>query len=127
MEMAEPQGRPAPDDALAARQRDIEELKRFEQDTTFQGDQREAYDELSGYDQHPADVGTETFQRELDATILGVLNQDAAQVEEALERRRAGTYGTCDRCGRPIGAERLEARPEATLCIDCQHLEEENR
>ncbi|HZO21670.1 MAG TPA: TraR/DksA C4-type zinc finger protein [Steroidobacteraceae bacterium] len=31
-----------------------------------------------------------------------------------------GTYGICEECGNPIGEERLRARPEATLCIDCQ-------
>jgi RNA polymerase-binding transcription factor DksA len=121
------QGGGSEGDALEARQRDIEELKRFEQDTTFQGDQSEAFDELSAYDQHPADIGTETFQRELDATILGVLNKDEAQVQAAQERQRAGTYGVCANCGRPISAERHQARPEATLCIDCQRNEEQNR
>ena len=40
-------------------------------------------------------------------------------VDRALERMAAGTYGRCLRCGRPIAAERLEARPEAEHCIDC--------
>jgi RNA polymerase-binding protein DksA len=42
-----------------------------------------------------------------------------AAVHRALERMDQGTYGVCSRCGRPIGAERLEARPEAEHCIDC--------
>lgn len=42
------------------------------------------------------------------------------QVDTALERLDAGTYGTCTRCGQPIGARRLEALPYATLCVTCQ-------
>ena len=45
-------------------------------------------------------------------------------IESALARIEAGTYGTCTSCGRPIAEERLEARPYATLCIDCQRQQE---
>lgn len=41
------------------------------------------------------------------------------EVDRALERVAMGSYGTCVRCGRPIGEARLEARPAASLCIDC--------
>ena len=41
-----------------------------------------------------------------------------------LERIREGEYGYCDSCGVEIGLKRLEARPTATLCIDCKTLEE---
>jgi DnaK suppressor protein len=43
-------------------------------------------------------------------------------IEHALARLDAGVYGQCERCGEPIGAERLEVRPFATLCIGCQTL-----
>lgn len=42
-----------------------------------------------------------------------------ADVERALEKLSDGTYGTCDACGEPIGEERLEAIPWATVCISC--------
>jgi DnaK suppressor protein len=42
-----------------------------------------------------------------------------ADVERALEKLEDGTYGICDSCGEPIGEERLEAIPSATLCISC--------
>ena len=45
-----------------------------------------------------------------------------ADVERALEKLRDGTYGTCDSCGEPIGDERLEAIPWATLCISCARM-----
>ena len=63
------------------------------------------------------------------ATELGALVR-AAQVgarelvEGALERIEAGTYGTCQRCGKPISEERLEALPYAELCIDCKRAVE---
>jgi DnaK suppressor protein len=46
------------------------------------------------------------------------------KVNEALARIRDGEYGYCDSCGVEIGLKRLEARPTATLCIDCKTLEE---
>ena len=112
------------DAALRARSEEIERLKQFEGRTTFDGDQREAFDELSVVDQHPADVADQTFQREMDATIEKIVEQDEQQVQEALARQAAGTYGICENCGRRIDPERLKARPEATLCIDCQRERE---
>lgn len=46
------------------------------------------------------------------------------KIEETLERIEADEYGYCDKCGVEIGIKRLEARPTATLCIDCKTLEE---
>ena len=70
-------------------------------------------------DNHPGDLATETFDRELDYTLEGNSEQVLARIDAALARIEAGTYGTCERCGRQIAVERLEARPWATLCIDC--------
>lgn len=47
-----------------------------------------------------------------------------ADIDAALKRIEDGTYGTCTNCGKPIAPERLEARPWATLCIDCQREQE---
>jgi RNA polymerase-binding protein DksA len=91
------------------------------------GDQREVTGELSTVDQHPADVADFTYQRELQQTTQELLDREAAQVQEALRRRQEGTYGICRECGRQIAPERLEARPEATLCIDCQRGLEKSR
>ena len=46
------------------------------------------------------------------------LEEKLADVERALEKLDEGTYGRCDVCGEPIGAERLEAMPWATLCVN---------
>ena len=76
--------------------------------------------ELSSYDQHQADMGTETFEREKDLSILEQVEAELAAVEHALRRLDDGTYGTCEVCGTPIPDERLEAMPAARLCLEHQ-------
>ena len=76
--------------------------------------------ELSSYDQHQADVGTETFEREKDLSILEQVEAELADVEHALRRLDDGTYGTCEVCGTAIPDERLEAMPAARLCLEHQ-------
>lgn len=73
--------------------------------------------ELSKVDQHPAELGTETFERERDMTALRIVESELEDIDEALRQIDQGKYGTCDECGKPIGDERLEAKPWARLCI----------
>jgi RNA polymerase-binding transcription factor DksA len=75
--------------------------------------------ELSDYDQHMADQGTELFLREQDQAIYIGLKTSLDQVEEALRKLDNGTYGYCDRCGMEIIKERLEVLPFALYCIRC--------
>jgi DnaK suppressor protein len=82
--------------------------------------EREALSELSLADQHPADVATETFEREKDVSILDNVDEQLRDVEDALQRLEQNTYGRCEICGKEIGDERLRARPEARFCIDDQ-------
>jgi RNA polymerase-binding protein DksA len=70
------------------------------------------------FDNHLGDTATVTHDREVDYTLEENSEQVLAEIDSALKRIDDGTYGTCARCGRPIGEERLEARPWATLCID---------
>ncbi|HHW13835.1 MAG TPA: hypothetical protein GXX28_02740, partial [Firmicutes bacterium] len=76
--------------------------------------------DLSAYDNHPADHGSETFERAKDLALRDNLRLRLAQVERAQERLSAGSYGRCEVCGAPIDPARLEARPEATTCLRCQ-------
>jgi len=69
--------------------------------------------ELADYDQHPADTGTETFEREKDLSILEQLENELAELQSALERVDAGTYGIDEETGEPISDDRLEALPTA--------------
>ncbi len=87
--------------------------------------EQESLAELSSFDQHEADIGTETFEREKDLSILEQVEAELADVEHAIRRLEEGTYGTCEACGRPIGDERLQAMPATRLCRDDQ-LKAEN-
>jgi RNA polymerase-binding transcription factor DksA len=80
--------------------------------------------ELSSMDQHQADVGTETFNRERDLSILENVEAELADVEHAIRRLDDGTYGTCEACGKPIDGARLEAIPAARFCLEDQSVAE---
>ncbi len=86
--------------------------------------EQDSLSELSSVDQHQADMGTETFEREKDLSILEAIEAELADVEHALRRLDEGTYGTCEACGRPIDDERLEALPATRLCRDDQQRAE---
>jgi RNA polymerase-binding transcription factor len=77
-----------------------------------------------GSGDHLADSASETYMRELDEGLEENAEHLLVEIEAALERIEAGTYGLCSVCGRPIGEERLEAVPYATLCIDDKRAEE---
>jgi RNA polymerase-binding transcription factor DksA len=76
--------------------------------------------ELSHMDQHQADVGTETFEREKDLSILENVEAELADIEHALARLNDGTYGTCEASGLPIDEARLDAMPATRLCLEDQ-------
>ena len=76
--------------------------------------------ELASIDQHPADMGTETFERQKDVSIRGSIQSALEDVGRAERRVDEGTYGTCEACGRPIGDARLKVRPAARFCVDDQ-------
>ena len=76
--------------------------------------------ELSSFDQHPGDSGTETFEMEKNVSLLEQVDDELLEVEAAVQRLERGSYGTCQVCGRPIGDERLEAMPAARFCIEDQ-------
>jgi len=80
--------------------------------------------EETAYDNHLADTATETYDRELDYTLEENSEHVLAEIDAALKRIEDGTYGICTNCGKPIPEERLEARPWATLCIDCKRKRE---
>ncbi|HEX7521842.1 MAG TPA: hypothetical protein VF441_07280 [Acidimicrobiia bacterium] len=80
----------------------------------------EQLSELSAYDQHPADTATETFEREKDLSILDQLEAELAELQAALERIDAGTYGVDEVTGEPIPDERLDAIPAARTNVDTE-------
>lgn len=82
-----------------------------------QGDQLQ---EDGTIDNHPADLGTEMFEREKDMGLRSNATRRLREIDIALERMAAGSYGTCEDCGTTISPERLEVFPSATTCINCQ-------
>ena len=75
-------------------------------------------------DQHLADHASEMFDREVDESLEDNAELIVREIDDALERIDAGTYGVCVRCGQPIPEERLTAVPYAVLCVPCKREEE---
>lgn len=71
-----------------------------------------------------ADSGSSALEREHELTLVNNTRDLLAQNNLALQRIAAGTYGTCEVCGGPIGKARLQAFPRATMCVDCKQREE---
>ena len=67
-----------------------------------------------------ADAGQAAAERSSLLTLVSKLRDTLRDVEDALGRMNAGTYGACERCGQPVGDERLEALPAARLCLRCK-------
>lgn len=73
----------------------------------------------TGDDEHDPEGATIGFERAQAQAMLDAANDRLSAVDSALARVDDGSYGACTMCGKPIGAERLEARPTAERCIDC--------
>lgn len=78
--------------------------------------------EGAGDDQ--ADSGTKTFEREHEMSLVINARDMVLQTERALDRIDNKTYGNCEDCSNPIGKERLQVFPRATLCMICKQKEE---
>lgn len=70
-------------------------------------------------DEHDPEGATIAFEREHAAALAGQARLQLTEIEAALARLEEGRYGVCVRCGEPIGAGRLAARPAAATCIRC--------
>jgi YteA family regulatory protein len=86
----------------------------------------EATQELSVYDNHPADIGSELFEREKDLALWNNSREILQRIDEALDHMDKGIYGVCEDCDREISLDRLEALPYTTLCLECQLCEEDH-
>jgi RNA polymerase-binding protein DksA len=82
-------------------------------------------EEMAGTsDNHLAETATATLDREIDYTLEENSGQVLSEIDGALRRIDAGTYGICTSCGREIPVERLDAYPWASLCIGCKRESE---
>ncbi|HEY1119028.1 MAG TPA: TraR/DksA C4-type zinc finger protein [Acidimicrobiales bacterium] len=107
--MSEP-AEPATDERRAALQEEAELLRSKVQELDAKGD------DLS-YDEGFADSAQVAAERGENKVLYDQLRRDLDDIEKALERMDAGSYGTCEVCGATIGPDRLEAMPSTRFCI----------
>ena len=77
------------------------------------------YSEISGYDNHPADMGTEVFMQEQDRGMENKLKNTLREIEESFEDMENGKYGVCRDCSKAIDEERLDLIPYLKTCVEC--------
>jgi DnaK suppressor protein len=70
-------------------------------------------------DEHDPEGATIAYERQYVAALIGQAREHLAQIDAAVARLADGSYGRCERCGQPIGAARLAARPVASTCMSC--------
>ncbi|PKM84046.1 MAG: conjugal transfer protein TraR [Firmicutes bacterium HGW-Firmicutes-13] len=85
---------------------------------------KDSVGELSLYDNHPADLGSENFERAKDFCLHDKAAAQLKKISKALAKFESGEYGFCEKCGEVIEPSRLEALPYAELCMDCMEKDE---
>lgn len=106
-----------PSELLAAdRVQSEERLARLQQD--YSG-VVEATRDANSDDEHDPEGHTIAYERSQTGALLIQVRQRLADIDAALSRLAAGTYGRCESCGQEIAPGRLEARPTARTCISC--------
>lgn len=94
------------------------QLTTTEDETDIKSSAQDSIGELSMYANHPGDLGTELFDREKNMALNIHANDELEKVDNALKAMEDGTYGKCDKCGKQIPFERLEAVPHTTVCME---------
>jgi DnaK suppressor protein len=111
---------------LVEERHDLQNQSTELEESTFSGNQSEMTGE-AGFDEEYADAGTATFERERDLSLVNNARDLMERIDKALAKMDEGTYGLCDRCGKPIEKLRLKALPYANLCIKDKQAEERVR
>jgi RNA polymerase-binding protein DksA len=101
---------------------DLEALEEYTETTP-----REASGGLSSYSSHMADMGTDAMEREKAFLFTSVKKRRLSEIDQALARIEAGTFGVCESCGQAIPAKRLERLPDASLCVACKEKQEKEQ
>lgn len=81
---------------------------------------KDSTQELSMYDNHPADLASENFERSKDLALHAHELKRYKEINAALNKISKGEYGHCDHCGRDIDPARLQQIPETPYCLDCR-------
>ncbi len=111
---------------LVAERGDLQAQYQELEESTFSVNQSEMTGEM-GFDEEYADAGTATFEREKDLSLVNNLRDLMDKIDKALAKMDEGSYGLCDRCGKPIERARLKALPYANLCLQDKQAEERVR
>jgi RNA polymerase-binding protein DksA len=100
----------------------VKEKQKLQEEHTQIAEELENLRELmqAEVDVEPDEGDAEIFEREKNAALIAVLERKMSDIETALRSIEKGQYGTCERCGKQIELERLEVKPDATLCLSCQ-------
>nr|WP_300145830.1 TraR/DksA C4-type zinc finger protein [Propionicimonas sp.] len=77
-----------------------------------------------GAGRDPADVGSSNFERDQEMSLAQNARDMLEQAQLAYRMFEAGNYGICESCGQPIGKDRLQVFPRATMCVACKQREE---
>lgn len=83
--------------------------------------------ERGGVTNHVSDDANETVEQEMMISLQMTAERQLERVRQAITRLEEGTYGTCANCGIEIIPARLDARPWAIYCINCQQLDDQGR
>lgn len=105
-------------EALLSKKQDIEQQIDRKREI-LQTSMSESTDELSSYDQHPGDMGTDTFEREKEVGLLEMLEFEMKKINDALSNYQNDSYGVCEQCGKKIEPARLRRLVNTTLCAAC--------
>lgn len=111
---------------LVAERGDLKAQYEELEESSFASNQSDLTGEM-GFDEEYADAGTNTFEREKDLSLVNNLRDLIDRIDKALQKMDDGSYGLCDRCGKPIEKLRLKALPYANLCIKDKQAEERVR
>jgi DnaK suppressor protein len=77
-----------------------------------------------GAGRDPADVGSSNFERDQEMSLAQNARDMLEQAQAAHRAFESGNYGICESCGQPIGKDRLQVFPRATMCVACKQREE---
>lgn len=100
-------------------EREMQTLREFTATTA-----QESSGDLSSHSSHMADLGTDAMEREKAFLFVSQKRRRLDEIDVALQRIEAGTFGTCEVCGQPIPERRLERLPAASLCVKCKEEQE---
>lgn len=105
-------------ETLLNEKEEIRNRIKSDEESVLNKSQTESVGELSAYDNHPADLGTELFEMERNQALDEHAQVEMNKIDEALNAVEEGTYGTCKTCKIEIPYERLEAVPNTLYCVD---------